>query len=249
MLNQNLIVQEIVDKSDATALQEFLNCALKPQALLAAIAKSKNYTLLPMAATFLAYLSKEDFYPLIAQLVTEDAYPLVEGYLPKTLHKEDVSRACALHQVNYALIPRTSRSRGSYLSAAIQIDDLEPFLSTSPRFVNPKGCKTFIYTTAGAHCAEKIMTHYGFAPKRVEKYQEGAIQTGNKETLLFLAEYKALLEPLCFRLLAYGYGNEKKLDRFLAQCLNEKIIVLSEEGWQMLKARYRPLYNLVANDV
>lgn len=246
---------------------ELVAFSLQPEIVLKELKHTKRFDLLP---AFLPILQL-DLYPgrceelvrIYAQCLVEEDRKSVEildrhsaryfrfekvAFYYGKLTKEDKLVNWAKHDYLNSV---------NYLSGLLVVDNLELYLQASNRW-SKKTIKKLeerqFYTEASNHCAVKMMEHFGYTGKALEKYVHNCVCMQNLCTLEVLFAHvedqtfftKLVKEKIKEAVSFLGAGC---FVGFMRVCLTRGWLTLSETEWEQLVKKNPELYQQLQADV
>ena len=245
----NSLLEGAADSGDSEALRQLLNFSPSQSTILNIVRRKKDYTLLKTFASLINFKElTEELFAICIDSIADGTFTELESNLPTFgdpfgVCSVNVSVACSRAGIDYEKIPDRFKWLSSYLSVVIEADNLDLFLKYESQITDV----VHYFTDYGKKCAKKLMTHYGFSPVNLNLYLCGAFFMQNKETLSFLRSYPEVLESFFLHFVRNGVDDHEWI--FVVECIRERLVVLSDDGWQTLKTTYSKLYDELQNDV
>lgn len=256
-LDLNDFLGPLITNGSLADLQGLLDLSLRPRRIIAEIARTKRYGVLPL---FLPILhSKEDgiskdLARLMAQAMIDGD---VEGtaFLRERLQgnlttSEDIAFACG--QIATSLpdkcgLSYTYRHCGNEFSKGlISVDNLDLFLRHRGRESLPRCFFLFV----GQYGAKRIMNHFGYQISSVKMYLRGSFQKQNQDTISHLFEQVEdktwLRKEIKHRTFKQYIDNIAPLVSWL---LGEGYLQFTKEDWDELDKTCPVLYKALQADV
>ena len=234
-------LDHLLATNDQNGIQGLIDFGLDSSALLEYVERTKNYSALKTLAAFI------DFYTysytltrIFAGAIKEQKMDELEKYLPDRVYffGYRISMECGKQNVDYELIPKKYQDMDGYCSGLVTGDNDQFFL----RYASD--ANRLFLACAGELGSRKIMTSCGFTEARVEFYLAGALQAENKETIIFLKANGIDLEKYFLT-----FCQSPAYFVFFKWCVQERLVVFSEEHWAELKSRSPELYEMLQDDV
>lgn len=259
MLNYNLLLEDLLNQSDVSALEEAIANQFSPAVIQEKLRITGKYERLPLLLPFFKLAANDYVYvelatDLLAEICREhsaERKSVLYTHLKDMNARYGFSHAKTAFLCGKKALPLTcldyiyneeyaDDKEKQYVGGVLATDNLDHFLQLPPAM--QLYCDTEMYWGA-----RKIMTHFMSDEVHCSRYCKDAIRYKDIEDVHFLLAYPNtrahLVRHFCKKPLCY------RQELFVTSILSKGLITLTEDEFAQMKEGNEPLYHYLTVDV
>lgn len=255
--NLNSFLPQLLANGSLADLQGLINFSLRPDRIVAEIARSKRYEALPLFLQLLHLEENGEGYDELAKMVANEllkenaeAVSFLQQHLQGYVRSGPLAFYCGQLATSLPIsgsLAHNYQFCDEYTDGLISADNLDLFLIH--RGTKPTPGR--LYAIAGKYCAKRCMGHFGYSSAEIDWYLQGSFSSKNQDTISHLFDWVEDKDDLREGInhLTFNRANDNGIVPFVSWLLHKGFLELTEKDWTELKIHFAVLYEGLQADV